>query len=111
MQTAAQPNSMHAANVKTVSHPWLMLISRSVLFVLFQALIALILFATGTASAWDESARWWTLVVSLANFVSIYLQMRLYKAEGKRFFDIFKFSPETWKKDLLWFILASITAM
>ncbi len=111
MQTAAQPNSMHAANVKTVSHPWLMLISRSVLFVLFQALIALILFATGTASAWDESARWWTLVVSLANFVSIYLQMRLYKAEGKRFFDIFKFSPETRKNDLLWFILASIIAM
>ena len=111
MQTAAQPNSMHAANVKTVSHPWLMLISRSVLFVLFQALIALILFATGAASAWDESARWWTLVVSLANFVSIYLQMRLYKAEGNRFFDIFKFSPETWKKDLLWFILASVIAM
>lgn len=88
-----------------------MLISRSVLFILFQVLIALILFATGTTSAWDESARWWTLTVTLANFVSIYLLVRLYKAEGKRFFDIFKFSRATWKKDLLWFILASIIAM
>jgi hypothetical protein len=93
------------------SYPWLMLISRSVLFMLFQALIALIFFAMGNTSAWDESARWWTLVVSLANFVSIYLLVRLYKAEGKRFFDIFKFSRATWKKDLLWFILASIIAM
>lgn len=93
------------------AHPWLMLISRSVLFILFQAMIALILFTTGTTSAWDESARWWTLIVSLANFVSIYLLVRLYKAEDKRFFDIFKFSCITWKKDLLWFILASIIAM
>jgi hypothetical protein len=76
-------------------------------FMLFQALIALIslLQQASTYAAWDESARWWTLVVSLANFVSIYLLVRLYKAEGKRFFDIFKFSRATWKKDLLWFIL------
>ena len=107
--TTTQPSSI--SNAKAISHPWLMLISRSVLFILFQALIALILFTTGTTSTWDESARWWTLVVSLANFVSIYLLVRLYKAEGKRFLDIFKFSRVTWKKDLLWFILASIIAM
>ena len=111
MQTTAQPSSTPLSNAKSISHPWLMLISRSVLFILFQALIALILFATSTISAWDESARWWTLVVSLANFVSIYLLVRLYKDEGKGFFDIFKFSRATWKKDLLWFLLASIIAM
>ncbi|NTW12779.1 MAG: hypothetical protein HGA30_05660 [Anaerolineales bacterium] len=94
-----------------LSYPWLMLISRSVLFILFQALIALILFATGTKSAWDESARYWTLMVSLANFVSIYLLIRLYNAEGKRFFDLFKFSRAEWKKDLLWFIGFSIIAL
>jgi hypothetical protein len=93
------------------SYPWLMLISRSVLFMLFQALIALIFFAMGNTSAWDESARWWTFMVSLANFVSIYLLVRLFKAEGKRFLDILKFSRATWKKDLLWFILASIIAL
>ena len=109
--TTTQPNSISLSDAKAISRPWLMLISRSVLFMLFQALIALILFTMGTTSAWDESARWWTLVVSLANIVSIYLLVRLYKAEGKRFFDIFKFSRATWKKDLLWFILASIIAM
>jgi hypothetical protein len=92
-------------------HPWLMLFSRSVLFVLFEALIALILAATGNTSAWDESARWWTFMAFLANFVSIYLLVRLFNAEGKRFFDLFKFSRAEWKKDLLWFIVFSIVAM
>jgi hypothetical protein len=90
-----------------------MLISRSVLFLLFQGLIALIFLTTGTttAQAWNESARWWTFMAFLANFVSIFLLIRLYKAEGKRFIDVFKFSPATWKKDLLWFVLLSLIAM
>jgi hypothetical protein len=111
MQTATQPNSMSITPARAVSRPWLMLISRSVLFLLFQGLIALIFLAMGTASAWDESARWWTFMVSLTNFASIYLLVRLYNAEGKHFFDLFKISRETWKKDLLWFILASIIGL
>lgn len=93
------------------SAPWLMLFSRSLLFLLFQGLIALLLMATGTESAWDESARWWTFMAFLTNFVSIYLLVRLFQAEGKHFFDIFRFSPTTWKRDLLWFIVASVIAM
>jgi hypothetical protein len=111
MQTTAQPKSIHTTNTKAISHPWLMLISRSVLFLLFQGLFALIFYAMGNPSAWDESARYWMLMVSLTNFVSIYLLVRLFKAEGKRYFDLFKFSRETWKIDLLWFILLSIIAM
>jgi hypothetical protein len=90
-----------------------MLISRPVLFLLFQALIALIFVVTGKtiAQAWDESARWWTFMAFLANFASIYLLVHLYNAEGKRFLDLFKFSRETWKKDLLWFIFLSLIAM
>jgi hypothetical protein len=90
-----------------------MLISRSVLFLIFQALIALIFFVSGTTAtqAWDESARWWTFIAFLANFVSIYLLVRLYHAEGKRFLDLFKFSRADWKKDLLWFTILSIIAM
>jgi hypothetical protein len=95
----------------TVSHPWLMLISRSVLFLIFQGLIALVMLAAGTPSAWDESARWWTFVAFLANFVSIYLLVRLLNAEGKRYFDVFRFSRATWKPDLLWFIIASVIAV
>jgi membrane protease YdiL (CAAX protease family) len=88
-----------------------MLISRSVLFLLFQGLIALTLRASGTQPAWDESARYWTFLPTLANVVTLILLINLFKAEGKRFWDILRFSRETWKKDLLWFIGFSIIAM
>jgi hypothetical protein len=94
-----------------VSHPWLMLVSRSILFLLFQILIALILAATGRTSAWAESARWWTFMVFLANFVSLYLLVRVFNAEGKRYWDILHFSHETWKTDLLWFLGFSIVGI
>ena len=113
MQTStAQPGSLpvSGSNV-SVSHPWLMLISRSVLFLLFQGLIALVLMASGKPSAWNESARWWTFMAFLANFVSIYLLVRLIGAEGKRYFEVFNFSRATWKTDLLWFVVASVIAM
>ena len=113
MQTStAKPGSLPVSGSRaSVSHPWLMLISRSVLFLIFQGLIALVLMAAGTPSAWDESARWWTFMAFLANFVSIYLLVRVLNAEGKRYFDVFNFSRATWKNDLLWFILASVMAM
>ena len=88
--------------------PWLLLLSRSALFLLFQALIALVLALTGTTSAWDESARWWTFVAIFTNIVSIYVLVRLLNAEGKRYFEVFRFSRATRKTDLLWFILASL---
>lgn len=88
-----------------------MLISRSALFLVFQALIALIFAAIGTESAWDESTRWWTFTAFLANFVSLYLLVRVFKTQGKRFWDILRFSRETWKADLLWFVGFSILGM
>jgi hypothetical protein len=91
-----------------------MLVSRSVLFLFFQILIALTVAATekrSAVAAWDESARWWTFIVFLANFASIYLLVRLFNTEGKRFFDILHFSRETWKTDLLWFLGFSIIGL
>lgn len=113
METSTvKPGSMAVSSSNAaVAHPWLMLISRSVLFMIFQGLIALILMAAGTPSAWDESARWWTFMAFLANFVSIYLLVRLLHAEGRRYFDVFRFSGVTWKTDMLWFLLASVIAM
>lgn len=88
MQTSISNSSQIAvgrsASVGTVA-PWLMLLSRSALFLLFQGLIASILLVTGTTSAWDESARWWTFMAFLANFVSLYLLVQVFKADGKRF--------------------------
>lgn len=93
------------------SHPWLMLISRSALFFFFQILIALILAIAGTPSAWDESARWWTFMAFLANFVSIYFLVRVFNAEGKRYWDAIRFSRTTVKTDLIWFFLSSLIGM
>lgn len=93
------------------STPWLMLFSRSFLFLFFQGLIALVLMATGTHSAWDESVRWWTFVVSLANCGSLYLLVRLYKAENVNFFETLRFPRETWKTDLLWLLGFSIIGL
>ncbi len=84
--------------------PWLMLLSRSALFLFFQALIAAVLIAAGSASGWSESARWWTFAVSLANVASLYLLIRAFKSEGRNFWDILRFSRATWKSDVLWLL-------
>jgi hypothetical protein len=88
-----------------------MLVSRSALFLLFQLLIALVLMLAGTPSAWNEAARWWTFMAFLANFVSIYLLVYAFKAEGKRYVDAIRFSRATWKTDLLWFFGSSFLTL
>jgi len=112
MQTSAtQSPSLALEGTRAHGHPWLMLFSRSVLFIFFQTLLALLLLSMGTKSAWEEAGRYWTFMVTLANGVSLYLLLRLFNVEGKRFWDILRFSRETWKADLLWFIGFSIIAM
>ena len=88
--------------------PWLMLVSRSLLFLLVQILIAFLFFFTGKPDAWNESVRWWLFSVILANLASIYLLVRLFKAEGKRYLDLFRFSKATIGKDLLWLLGFSV---
>jgi len=67
--------------------------------------------ATGAQSAWDESVRWWAFVVTLANFGSFYLLVRLFKAEEKNFFETLRFSHATWKTDLLWLLGFSVIGL
>lgn len=93
------------------SSPWLMLVSRSVLFLIAQLLITLVLSLAGTSAAWDESPRWWFFFPIFANAVSIYLLFRLFRAEGKRYLDVIKFSRATLKTDLLWFVASTIIGM
>jgi hypothetical protein len=91
--------------------PWLMLVSRSALFFLFQILIAALFWLTGNPNAWSESARWWIFLPIFANLVSIFLLVRLFRAEGKRYLDILRFSRTTVKKDLLWFFGSSVIGL
>ena len=93
------------------SFPWMMLISRSALFLFFQIVITLVLAAVVTPSAWDESASWWTFMAFLANFASLYLLVRVFNVEGKRYFDAIRFSRKTAKTDLIWFFLSSLIGM
>jgi len=89
--------------MKNQSAPWLMLLSRSVFFIIAQALIAAILALTGASSAWSEAARWWIFFPIFANVGSILLLIYVFRAEGKRYLDILRFNRQTWKTDLLWF--------
>lgn len=114
--TASNPSRLspvlNASSAATIrSAPWLMLVSRSMLFILFQTLIALVLAMTGTSSAWDESARWWTFIAILTNFSSIYLLVHVSNAEGKRYSDAIRFTPTTWKTDLLWLFVGSLIGL
>jgi hypothetical protein len=116
MQTSTtNTSSLSVSKPSAVSsRPWLMLISRSVLFLLFQGLIAILLMGTGVGSAWDAfhaSARWWTFIVILANLVSIYLLVRVYNADGKGYFEAIRFSRATVKSDLLWFFVSSLIGL
>jgi hypothetical protein len=88
-----------------------MLLSRSALFFFFQLTIALVLVLAGVSPAWKEAARYWPFMALFANIVSIYLLVHLYRAEGKRYLDAIKFSRANWKKDLLWFLGATIIGM
>ena len=107
----AQPTHVSSSTEIPLSRPWLILLSRSALFLLFQLLIALALVLTGTFAPWMEAARYWPFMAIFANIVSIYLLMRLYRAEGKRYLDAIKFSRATWRQDVLWFIGATILCL
>lgn len=71
-----------------------LLCSRIILFAFFQTLIAVIL------TSWNESERYWMVVATLGNIVSIVLLVVLYKSERTNFRDLFAFDRSHWKKDL-----------
>jgi hypothetical protein len=98
---------MQVSSPKHVN-PWLMLVSRSLLFLFFQAVIALVLLLAGQANAWDGSARWWIFTVIPANLVSVLLLVWLHKAEGRSYLDNLRFSKATVGKDLLWLLGTSV---
>ena len=91
-------------NVKRA--PWLMLFSRIALFFLFQALVALLYFISGSASAWEDSADWWLLTVPAANIVCIILLVNIFRAEGSRYWDLFRIDRKHILGDVL-IVLAS----
>jgi len=76
---------------------YFLLPSRLLLFLIFQAVIALIL------NSWEKSEKYWLLSATLTNIVSLWLLLILFRKEGKSFVELFRFNKETFKKDILIF--------
>jgi len=77
---------------------FLILVSRLVLFMVFQALIALL------ANSWEASEKYWLLTATLTNIVSIALLFIVLKHDGRKYFSIFSVNRAGMKKDLFIFI-------
>jgi hypothetical protein len=77
-----------------------MLVSRTLLFAGWQVIIAAFIAILGGASPWEKAAAWWPATATLTNAVCIALLVVLFRREGKRFWDIFRFESTTWKHDL-----------
>lgn len=78
-----------------------LLLSRTILFFVFQALFALYFLLRGHPSPWDQSAGWWPYFAALTNLVSISLLVWLFHREGKNYFQFIRFDRNSVKKDFL----------
>jgi len=90
--------------ISASQRPWLMLVIRSLLFLGFQSLIALIFLSGGSTAAWHGSAAWWPLAVILTDLFCLALLIRFYHEEGQRFWDVFRLERKFIKPDLLFML-------
>jgi hypothetical protein len=77
--------------------PYYLLLSRLFLFLIFQAIIALIL------NSWEKSEKYWVLTATMTNIVSLWLLFMLFRKEDKSFAELFRIRKDTLKKDILIF--------
>jgi hypothetical protein len=75
--------------------------TRLLLFSGIQALFAAGYALAGSPNAWEAGAAWWPYVVGLTNLIVMLLLIRLFLAEGKNFWDLYKFEKAHAKKDML----------
>jgi hypothetical protein len=83
---------------------WGMLIARTLLFLAFQIIIGAAFLAARSTAPWQASATWWPVAATLTNLTCILLLIRLFRDEGKRYWDLFRFDRGTWRADLLWLL-------
>jgi hypothetical protein len=79
-----------------------MLLSRSLLFTFFQAVIAILLaLVAGAANPWEASTAWWPWSAAITGLVMIFLLASLMRREGGRLTDLYRGDRRFWKSDLL----------
>lgn len=89
---------------------WIMLVLRTVLFITFQCLLALIISMFNRPAAWEKAASAWPLIVIMVNLSCIILLVYRFKRQGKRYMDLFKISKTHLKQDLLIMLPILITS-
>jgi len=80
--------------------PFFMLVVRSLLFLIFQLLIALTFLLSSEPDSWNASAAWWPFAIIFTDLVCLALLIRFYRQEGKNFWDIFRIEKRFIKSDL-----------
>jgi hypothetical protein len=88
------------AGQTTWAGPLIMLVARSVLAVICQALVAAVFFR-GSADAWEEAGQWWRVYGTVIDAGCIVLLVWLTRREGIRLFDLGNYSRERWLRDVL----------
>lgn len=91
--------------------PWLLLFGRTGLFLGVQALFALRFYVGGTAPAWDASANWWPLSVTLVNGVCLAAMSYLLPREGELYWTFFRIKRPYIKADLLALVVILVIAV
>jgi hypothetical protein len=84
--------------------PWVMLVIRSLLFLVIQTSIGLIFLNNNLSNLWDGSAAWWPFSIILTDIICLVLLIHFYHQEGKRYWDVFKIDRQHVKKDLLFML-------
>lgn len=85
--------------------PLFLLVVRSLLFLAFQTLIALIFLFIDSSDAWNASAAWWPIANIFTNIICLGLLINLYKWEGSNFWAIFRIEHKSIKTDLLFMLV------
>lgn len=85
-------------NGRSINRTYAVLVSRLVLFLFFQAVVAVFL------TSWEASEKYWLLTATLTNIVSISLLVFLFRREGQNYLDIFRIKRSLFKKDILVFL-------
>lgn len=89
-----------AAGKITWTGPLIMLVARSVLAVICQALVAA-LFFRGSSDAWNQAGEWWRVYGTLVDIGCIVLLVWLARRESIRLFDLGNYQRERWLRDVL----------
>ncbi len=91
-------------DINNLQRPLFMLVIRSLLFLLFQSLIALIFLCEGSSETWNTSAAWWPFTIILTNLVCLGLLIRFYMGEGRSFWAVFRIERKSIKSDLFFML-------